>query len=129
LLSRFSESYGRGRCAAVSEAFCFACSTSARANLLVSAGDCAAVADDSGPTHRTASTPALSHVSWKKLPGEGAAEGVGDAAALVVTATKQRTATMVTIVLEEEATTGTRHYADGLELCRRLFIGAVGVAR
>jgi hypothetical protein len=25
-------------------------------------------------------------------------------------------------------TTGTRHYADGPELCRRLFIGAVGVA-
>jgi hypothetical protein len=25
-------------------------------------------------------------------------------------------------------TTGTRHYADGLELCRRLFVGAVGVA-
>jgi hypothetical protein len=26
-------------------------------------------------------------------------------------------------------TTGTRHYADGRELCRRLFVGAIGVAR
>jgi hypothetical protein len=34
----------------------------------------------------------------------------------------------VFLVEMQYITTGTRHYADGPELCRRLFVGAVGVA-
>jgi hypothetical protein len=35
----------------------------------------------------------------------------------------------ISLTMNTPYTTGTRHYADGPELCRRFFIGVVGVAR